>query len=199
MPSETTMKSPQTRPEAVPIIGGFQAVNKTTTSETRCETKDTPKRKAETSGRMNFGSGQIINLLDKDLLFNLLTAKIDADTVPPRKPLPPEILTRPTERILVGFTTDNQRVKTRGRGSINKCRASKIVHPTAKRSFNSFDEVEKPITEAYGLHLQAAGGLIVSREQVVFITRFNTQGKREAEADELQERHRVEINAAIPG
>ena len=33
-----------------------------------------------------------------------------------------------TEKIAVGFITDNQKIETRGRGSTNKCRAGKIVY-----------------------------------------------------------------------
>lgn len=69
----------------------------------------------------------------------------------------------------------------------------------AKQSFNSFEEVEKLITETAGLHLHDEDRLIVSREQVVFISRFGTQEKREAKAVELQERLRIPRNAAIPG
>ena len=57
--------------------------------------------------------------------------------------------------------------------------------PDSKKSFNSFEEVERLITESAGLHLHDEDGLIVSREHVVFISRFNTQEKREAEAVEL--------------
>ena len=59
--------------------------------------------------------------------------------------------------------------------------------------------VEEEITEAAGLHLHDEDGLIVRMDQVVYITKFDTREKREKAAVELQERHRIARNLAIPG
>lgn len=82
-------------------------------------TGDSVKEKTRGSRQTIFGSGRIVKLLDKDLRITLLTTKINIDKVPNRKPITSDVLTKTTEKIVIGFTTDNQKVKTRGRGSVN--------------------------------------------------------------------------------
>lgn len=177
----------------------LQKTIKISSSSLMGNTEDSAKEKTEGSRRTVFGSGRIIKLLDKDLRLSLLTTKVDIDEAPNKKPIAPDVLTKATEKIAVGFTTDNQKIKTRGRGNVNRCRAGKIVYLTAKRSYNSLEMIEKEITEAAGLHLHDEDGLIVGMDQVVYMTKFNTREKREKAAMELQERHRIARNLAIPG
>lgn len=116
---------------------------------------------------------------------------------PPRRPTPPDIITRATEKMAVGFTMDDLKVKVHGRGKVNKSRAGKVVYLTCKRNFSTLARIPQPDLEAPRLHLHDEDGLIVSKEHVVFIQGFTTQVEREAATTKLGERHRIARNEAL--
>lgn len=144
-----------------------------------------------------YGTERIIKLLQPDLLFKLIDAKVRLSALPARKPTVLVTVTRAIEKVRVGITLDDT-IVSMVQGKFYKSRAGKLAHRTAKRTYKNVEPLDEAVTEALGLHLHDEDGMIVSNKLIVFPNEIKTHEKREMAAKDLAERQRVVRNQAIP-